>query len=151
YDLLRPRLDRFTRMLPGVEAADTAAIHHIRVATRRLRELLPVLQADGRKAAKLADRLRKVNRRVGVVRELDGLLLVVRELRQAGEHSDRALSRMEVFVDGKRAEARSGLVRGSVVPELRRIARQLEAVSDALRDADGGARHAEQWRWAVDA
>src|SRR5262249_15999854 len=48
-------------------------------------------------------------------------------------------------------EARSGLVRGSVVPELRRIARQLEAVSDALRDADGGARHAEQWRWAVDA
>src|SRR5262249_7524371 len=78
------------------------------------------------------------------------LLLVVRELRQAGEHSDRALSRMEVFVDGKRAEARSALVRGSVVPELRRIARQLEALSDALRDADGQARHSERWRWAVD-
>ena len=41
YDLLRTRLDRLTRMLPGVEARDVKAVHRTRVASRRLRELNP--------------------------------------------------------------------------------------------------------------
>ena len=46
HELLRKRLDRFTRLLPGLEQGDVEALHHTRVASRRLRELLPVLQLD---------------------------------------------------------------------------------------------------------
>src|SRR5437867_7352268 len=148
HDLLRPRLDRFTRMLPGVEAGEVEAIHHIRVATRRLRELLPILQQEGRKAGKLGDRLRKANRRLGRVRELDVLLVVIRELKEGHQHSDKALSRIAAIVSDRRAAARSALARGPVVAELRRIARQLEAVAASLPSTDNQSRQADRWWWA---
>src|SRR6188508_3387603 len=91
YDLLRARIDRFTRMLHGVEAGDVSAVHHARVATRRLRELLPILQLDRSVAEKLGHRLRRTTRRLGAVRELDVLLLLTEELRESGRHSERAL------------------------------------------------------------
>ena len=64
-------------MLPGVAAGDPRAVHRARVATRRLRELLPLLQLEGRAAQKLGKGLRKVTRRLGGARELDAILAVL--------------------------------------------------------------------------
>src|SRR6478609_8405375 len=75
--LLRKRLEQFTRMLQGLEKGDSSALHRTRVATRRLRELLPVLQLDPEAAHKLIRRLRKVTQRLGSVRELDVLMQIV--------------------------------------------------------------------------
>src|SRR5262245_17330899 len=44
--LLKRRLDRLTRPLPDLERGDVRALHRTRVASRRLRELVPMLQID---------------------------------------------------------------------------------------------------------
>ena len=73
YDLLRTRLERFTQALHGMEEGDVKAVHQARVASRRLREVLPVLQLDPDVLRKLSRRLRKITDRLGTVRELDVL------------------------------------------------------------------------------
>src|ERR1700674_1882218 len=92
YDLLRSRLDRFTRTLPGVESGEIGAVHRARVASRRLREILPVLGLEQPVVRKLGRRLRKLTRRLGSARDLDVLILLVDELRESGRLPDRARS-----------------------------------------------------------
>jgi hypothetical protein len=84
YDLLRKRAERFTRLLHEVEHGDVRAIHRTRVASRRLREVLPVLRLDTGTTDWLNRRLRKVTERLGPVRELDVLAATIEELRLSG-------------------------------------------------------------------
>src|SRR5437868_13448656 len=107
--LLLSRLERFTKMLPGVADGDVKAIHRARVASRRLRELLPVLQLDQDSVRKVERRLRKVTRQLGGVRELDVLLILSDELQESGRHSDRALRRVASDIRRGRDEARKQL------------------------------------------
>src|SRR4030095_13773283 len=97
-DLLDARLDRFTRMLQGLEEGDVRALHRTRVASRRLREILPVLELDPDGARRLGRRLRKVTERLGVVRELDVLTLLVEELHQSRRDNAAALARVPAGV-----------------------------------------------------
>src|SRR5215471_507452 len=90
--LLKRRLDRLTRPLPDLERGDVAALHSTRVASRRLRELMPMLQIDADKERKLSRRLQKITRRLGVVRELDVLLLLIDELHVARRDHREALA-----------------------------------------------------------
>src|ERR1700674_3141365 len=92
-DLLRSQLDRFTRTLDGVEAGEIGAVHRVRVASRRLRELLPILGIEQAGVRRLGRRLRKVTRRLGGVRDLDVLPVLVDELRESGRLPARALRR----------------------------------------------------------
>src|SRR5207249_3613476 len=80
-DLLRGNLEAFTRTLHGVSAGKVRAVHRARVASRRLRELLPLLHLDRELREKLGKRLRRVRRALGRARELDVLLMVIDELR----------------------------------------------------------------------
>src|ERR1700687_5235330 len=109
YDLLRSRLDRFTRTLPGVESGEIGAVHRARVASRRLRELLPILELDQPLVRKLGRRLRKLTRRLGSVRDLDVLTLLIDELRGSSRLPDRALRRVGGAVQKARDEPRGGL------------------------------------------
>lgn len=151
--LLRKRLDRFARVLGGVEQGDVRALHRARVASRRLRELIPVLEVDQDVARKLGRRLRKITNRLGIVRELDVLLLLIDELHVSRRPHREALGRVAVAVAKSRDDARARLVERAPVGEMRRIARKLGRVADRLetgeREADAvGAR---AWRWAVEA
>ena len=76
--LIRQRLGALSRALPAARAGDVAAIHHSRVATRRLREALPLI-ARGSSARKLARMVRRLTRALGPVRELDVALLTLDE------------------------------------------------------------------------
>jgi CHAD domain-containing protein len=155
YELLRQRLERFTRLLHGVEEGDVRAIHRTRVATRRLRELLPVLQLDSDLAAKLGKRLRKVTVRLGSLRELDVLLEVIEELRESRRHSERALALVADDVSRDRSRVRERVLTKLPLGEMRRIARKLERAADALERADSelpSPKAASRgWRWAIDA
>ena len=62
-------------LLQRVEKGDVRALHRARVASRRLRELLPVLQLDAATARKLGGGSAKSRSRSGTVRELDVLLM----------------------------------------------------------------------------
>src|SRR3954471_24487831 len=91
YDLLQSRLNRLARLSTGVEAGDVSAIHRARVASRRLRELVPLLQLGSDITEKLGRRLRKLTRRLGKIRELDVLILVIDELQETGRVPSGAL------------------------------------------------------------
>jgi CHAD domain-containing protein len=132
------------------------AVHRARVATRRLRELLPVLQLDHDVAAKLGRRLRKVTVRLGSVRELDVLMLVIDELRESGRHSDRALTLVADAVARERSRVRQRALAKLPVGEMRRIARKLERIVNELEQSDEPESSPPKaalrgWRWAIEA
>jgi CHAD domain-containing protein len=153
YDLLKKRLDLFTRMLPGVAKGDTRALHRTRVASRRLRELLPILQLDNDLARKLGRRLRRVTARLGAVRELDVLILLLDELHESGRYHEGGLSRVAATVAHERDEARKRLNSKLPAAELRRIAAKLEDLGSELKKGPGTSTRREEaaGRWAVDA
>jgi CHAD domain-containing protein len=133
-------------MLPGVEQADVGAIHRARVASRRLRELLPVLQLEETTTRKLERALRKVTRRLGPVRELDVLRPLLDELHEAGRVGDQAFKRLS---DALRT-ARHDVADRTAAAELARAARKLHAASSCL-DVPETRTSVRAWRWALDA
>jgi CHAD domain-containing protein len=152
HELLRKRVDRFTRLLRGVQSGDVHAIHQLRVASRRLRELLPVLQLDPDESRKLGRRLRRVTRELGPVRELDVLLGLVHEFGQAGSRR-RALELVAARVHAERSGAGAELRHELPIPDLERIARRLERATRALEKSErrGNGERDRAWRWAIDA
>jgi CHAD domain-containing protein len=120
------------------------------VASRRLRELLPLMQLDGATAHKLGRRLRKLTGRLGAVREQDVLLQMVDGLRQSGRYSDRALALVADRIAHDHARVRDHLVSRAPSTEIARIARKLERLAEILDRSDSSAG-GRAWRWAVDA
>jgi CHAD domain-containing protein len=68
--LLQQRVAALRRQLPGARNGDVRSVHQARVATRRLREALPLIRAGkpGRRLERVARELTSV---LGTVRELD--------------------------------------------------------------------------------
>ena len=152
-ELLKKRVDQFTRVLHAVEKGDVRGLHQARVASRRMRELIPMLQLDRRMARKLGRRLRKVTTRLGTVRELDVLLLLIDELHVSGRPGAGGLGRAGVRVAKKRDEARKRLFARMPIADMARLARKLGKVVDTLRDVEQSSSKAaaRSWRWAIDA
>jgi CHAD domain-containing protein len=152
-ELLKKRVDQFVRVLHAVEKGDVRALHQARVASRRLRELLPVLQLDRSTANKLGRRLRKVTERLGRVRELDVLLLLVDELHISGRRGSSALGRVGVRVSKSRDQARKALSARLPASELARLARKINRIAAELKDAERATSKAaaRNWRWGLDA
>lgn len=156
-ELLKRRVDRFSRTLAGVEKGDVKSVHRARVASRRLRELVPALQLDAARASKLSRRLRKVTNRLGAVRELDVILLLLDELHVSRPIHQAAIQRVRSRVSKDRDSARKRLAGRPPAATMRRIIRRLERVMAELQDehkarASGGARrHERALEWAIDA
>ena len=152
-ELLRRQLERFTSTLSGVEQGEVRALHRARVGSRRLRELVPLLQLDGDSARKLGRRLKKVTSRLGAVRELDVLLLLIDELSSARSAHTAALRRLRTVVDKERDAARAHLNAHAPTGDMRRIAGKLDRIVSELDRSrrPRAARDEHGWRWAVDA
>lgn len=152
--LFKRRLDRFTRMLRGLEKGDARSLHRARVESRRLRELLPTLQLKNTATTrKLTRRLRKITARLGAVRELDVLLLQIDKLRVSHGRRSGAVGRVGVAVARERDEARKRLLERLPLDALRRLTRKLETVAEELTASEQSrSTSAERsWRWVVDA
>jgi CHAD domain-containing protein len=152
-ELLKKRVDHFTRVLRAVEEGDVRALHQARVTTRQVRELLPILQLDHTAARKLRRRLRKVTARLGTVRDLDVLVLLIDELHVSGRRGSGALGRVGVRVSKSRDQARRSLLTRLPITELARLARKLDRTADAIKDGERTTSKAaaRSWRWAIDA
>ena len=151
YELLHKRLVLFTRMLHGVEQGRARAVHRTRVAARRLREVLPVVQLEGDVARRLGRRLRRVTRRLGIVRELDALLVLVDAMRVSGRYDESALSRVIGAIAQERVEVRGRASSKLPGAELRRLAAKLEKIAKGLEGERQGRAATRGWRWAIDA
>ena len=154
-ELLLTRVERFTRMLHGVEEGDVSAVHRTRVASRRLREVLPVLQLDPDVSEKLSKRLRKVTQRLGPMRELDVLLAVIEELGQTDRYSPAALERVAVVVRGERERIHARFAEKRSIAELTRLARKLEKIGHELELEDANLlerrKEAKARQWVLEA
>ena len=152
-ELLKKSVDQFKRVLHAVEEGDVRALHQARVTSRRMRELLPMLQLDRAQARKLARRLRKITARLGTVRELDVLLMLIDELHVAGRRGSGGLGRVGVRVSKDRDRARKRLAAELPLAGLTRLSRKLGRIADSLDAAERASSKttARSWRWAIDA
>jgi CHAD domain-containing protein len=115
-----------------------------------------VLQLDRATANKLNRRLRRVTIRLGAVRELDVLHVLVDELHVARRARSGSIGRVGVAIAKDRDDARKRLRDQLPVDDLRRIVRKLEKLVSSLADEEeraprrsAGGRSA--WRWALEA
>jgi len=151
-ELLRSRFARFRRTLAGLQRGDARALHAARVASRRLRELLPVLPSAA--ARKVRRRLRKVTAGLGAGREFDAMLPLIDERATGPAARTNPLDRLRAAVTTARDEARMHLNERLTAGDLRRLVRNLGRLVDDVtsvevsKPAKPGARG---WRWALDA
>jgi len=144
-------------MLQGVEAGDPRSVHRIRVASRRLREVLPVLQLDPAATEKLGRRLRKITGRLGTVREQDVLLALLGELSENSRYSRPALDSVSAYLAEKQVGSRARLTKKLPSRELRRVAEKLEKQLATLETKEtsvtsrGRIVTARSWQWAIEA
>jgi CHAD domain-containing protein len=99
--LIRQRLAALTRTLPAAQRGDVRSIHQARVATRRLREALPLV-ATGARGHKLERIVQRLTRALGPVRELDVALITLDELEREGEVPHAAIVRLRQVIGEER-------------------------------------------------
>jgi CHAD domain-containing protein len=136
YGPFRKRLDALTHDFSDIHTENTEAVHHMRVASRRLRELLPLLPIDEDEVGKLGRHLKRVTRQLGRVRELDVLWLAIHELGRDPRYSKVAVNVVGASVQAARTAARERLRERLSEPKLERLANRLERAAKHLQWAD---------------
>jgi CHAD domain-containing protein len=160
--MIRQRLAALSRTLPGARKGDVHAVHQARVATRRIREALPLV-TRGRIGKSLKKSVRKLTRALGPVRELDVALLNLDQLRSAGDVSESAIARLRQLITEERQRLGAEMVR--LISHYNLPKFQKKAVDAAARGAEASgtlaprriaaahsraARRAEGLRAAID-
>ena len=155
--LYRKRVRALAREVEHIHQGDVDALHRLRVASRRLRELLPLVRSDRDTGRKLRRRLRKATRHLGAVRELDVLAGLIRELRGDPRYGPSALKQVGASVAAERAAARKELTANLSTSKMARLTRRLVQAArhvEAEEKARTGPRATEAahaWIWALDA
>lgn len=99
--IIAQRLRTLEAALPHAARGDKEALHRARIASRRIREALPLLSA-GQRVRRLERTVRKITRALGPVRELDVVLQILDEVEKTGELSRPALVRLRQAVSRER-------------------------------------------------
>jgi CHAD domain-containing protein len=153
--LFNKRLEPFTRAIAQIGTWDAEAIHQSRVGSRRLRELVPVLEIDHNVQRRVGKQLRQVTRRLGKLREADVQAQILDEFRRKG-HDNRAVDRLEQAIADEIRQTREWLTRRlgerhreRLVGTLAHIAQQLDAREAASRPVRS--RRPSIWLSTIDA
>jgi CHAD domain-containing protein len=149
YDLLRSRLRGFTRTLPRLKSIDTGRAARAWIASRRLRELLPILQLHGPVAEKLNAKLRRIVRRVEIVRQSDALLALFDEVLARERRGRPAASRVRDNLEQQARRARNDLFRKKVGHDIRRVAAKLNDHLEPLHEKGDTRTQLRDLQWAV--
>jgi CHAD domain-containing protein len=134
--------------IPAAQAGDTRSVHQARVATRRLREALPVLgdSVDGAALSRVRRTVRKMTRALGPVRELDVALQHLDELSGRELVSVRALGQVRDALMRDRTTRRREMLTAITPGRLERLRRRLAHVSSGPATAYPAATLAEAKR-----
>jgi CHAD domain-containing protein len=129
--LLRQRLVSLLNAMPAAQAGDEISVHQARVASRRLREALPVLggRADEQALEQAQKRVRRITRALGPVRELDVTLLLLAELEAKGTTPKRAIARVRKAVLEERQKRRTEMLEVITPSRLEKLRKRLVKVS----------------------
>ena len=145
-DLIRRRHDALRTSTGPARAGEVDGVHQARVASRRLRETVPVLGAglaDVRMKS-LRRRLRDVTRALGAVRELDVASAMVADLPGDGAEMVHLRDAWRAWLAALRREPLKAL-RKALAPDARAPLEAQLAELEAAREASGDA----QWRTAL--
>jgi CHAD domain-containing protein len=144
--LLERRTRALRRHLPAAIAGNGVGVHQARVASRRLREAVPVLAKDiaSRKGKKAQRALGKLTRALGVVRELDVTLAVLDGLAREARVPAAAVDEVRLHVVAERERRRVRMLERLERIDTGRLERRLAAIGVALQDASS-----EHWRGAL--
>jgi len=142
--LLERRARALHRHMPRAIAGDDAGVHQARVASRRLREAVPVLTEglDGSKPGKARRKIRRLTRALGCVRELDVTLHLLDEMVEKPGVSRAALQDVRAHVLEERERRRALMHERLAGVNMDKLARRLEGVRLALLQPTPG----HNWR-----
>jgi CHAD domain-containing protein len=139
--LLRQRSASLLTVMPAAQTGDEGSIHDARVASRRLREALPVLGAGNKPGAiTRADRgVRRITRALGPVRELDVALSMLTEM-EANGAAPGAIARVRQALTEERQKRRRQMLDALTPARLTTLRKRLgdvtqEPASAAAADA----------------
>jgi CHAD domain-containing protein len=132
--------------LAGALAGNGHGVHQARVASRRLREAVPVLTCGvkGTKASRARRKIRRLTKALGTVRELDVTLKVLDELAARDTLPRLALEEVRAHVVTERDERRNVMLKRLEQVNVPKLERRLAAVGQALAQSDS-----EEWRDAL--
>jgi CHAD domain-containing protein len=129
--LLRQRLVSLLQAMPAAQAGDQTSVHQARVASRRLRQALPLLgvRADADALTRADRRVRRITRALGPVRELDVTLLLLAELSRKRAAPARAIARVRAAVTEERQARRRDMLAAIKPSKLNKLRKRLVAVA----------------------
>ena len=131
--LLQRQSRALKRHLPGAIKGDDRAVHRARVASRRLRESVPVLTegVKGSKGNKARRKIRRLTGALGMVRELDVALKLLDEL-AANDIPRPAIDELRAHVLGERQARRDEMVHKLERINTDKLGRRLTSVITAV-------------------
>jgi len=145
--LWRKRLNELSSVWPDFINGRTTGLHKTRVASRRIREALPIVStsAPPAKVKKLNRKLRELTRYLGPIRELDVELgLLEDESKKMEGVSGRAIEILRREIAAKRKTLRDELAEKAPIGDVKKLIRKLERVADGNSGkAKGKTKHAE--------
>lgn len=152
--LLRQRLVSMLKAMPAAQAGDETSVHQARVASRRLREALPVLsaRADWDAIDRAGKGVRRITRALGPVRELDVTLSLLAELEEKAAAPQRAIARVRAAVLEERQKRRRDMLAEMTPSRLEKLRKRLVDVAapeprgQASRNALNEAAHQASFR-----
>jgi CHAD domain-containing protein len=147
--VLLQRLARaLARHVPTAAAGDYRGVHQARVASRRLREAMPVLATGLKdaKAGKAQRKIRRLTRALGTVRELDVTLGLLDRLARSPHLSRTAIEDVRTHVIAERDSRRVVMLKRLCRVDLDKLGRRLASVGEALNQSPE-----EPWRKALGA
>ncbi|HEX8030913.1 MAG TPA: CHAD domain-containing protein [Vicinamibacterales bacterium] len=129
--ILRQRLVSLLQAMPAAQAGDETSVHQARVASRRLREALPVLgaRADEHALDRAQKRVKRITRALGPVRELDVTLSLLAELEGKGAAPARAIGRVREAVIEERQKRRQEMLAELTPSRLDKLRKRLVKVA----------------------
>jgi CHAD domain-containing protein len=140
-DIFRKRWQALSRTVPRALAGDPRAVHKSRVASRRVREALPIALASAppKKRRKLRTRIESVTRALGPVRELDVSIRLIEELAAEAPETASALERLRLDLQTERQAQHEEMLERLEDLDLQRLRSRAERLAAGVGDepADG--------------
>lgn len=132
--MIRQRLLALARTLPSAAGGDVNAIHHARVATRRVRAALPIVTRGSRRR-KLKKSFARLTRGLGGVREVDVAVLTLDELTSDASVPREGLEQLRAVLQEERQHLYADMTAVVERVDLDRLQRKtMAAVERALED-----------------
>jgi CHAD domain-containing protein len=133
------RLRVLDQDLPAALEHDAQALHRTRVASRRLREVLPVIEQSVAALPELhrsrRRQVRHLTRALGGVRELDVALELLDEITSRHHHFNRSAAAVRAEIQRERAARYADMIRSLDEIKPGRLTRELESLGAAGRKA----------------